>query len=409
MSIWRNERTFPKELQGAAGISVLLAVISFYKRSPLLFVASLMVCLLYLLSKRYFSSAVQFLEIHNEKKIIRLFPEDADSINVSLSYHGIWPQVSGKLSFTASDHLEIENLLVTNEKKALKQKEYEWPFLIPKRSQVSHSLVVTGKKRGAVKLRNMEISLQNFFGYGTLLLTLDAIYRTEIIIFPTPLPVAGIQPFFQFGQGHHPYSRSLFEDHASTAGARDYETIDPFNRIHWKATAVSGSFKTKVLERTTEYTWTFILNIGSGLPGTKTYHSQRVENELSYLTYLCQYATSNGIPYEVLINVRVPGKTGFLKVDKGVDQAHLLKVLETLARINISSVTMPFIELLARTDAAISISRPFVIMLGDLSEEEHSYRSYLQRWIKHGGQVYQVIEDQEGAYICKWNRRRAIS
>ncbi|MCK6255989.1 DUF58 domain-containing protein [Fictibacillus sp. KIGAM418] len=408
MSVWRKELAVPKLLQASLSACVVLAAISFYKKSPAVLALACLFGAVYYLSRLYFRSAADQLVFLNPRRSIRLFPGDTERLPLTLSYEGSWPQIRGTMTFTASDAIDVDNAVLTHEKKNLKQKDYEWQFAVPKKSRLEQELMVTGKKRGAVKLNRIELSIRNVMGYGLLLLAFDPIYRTEVIVFPAPLPVIGIKPLLQFGQGFHPFSRSLFEDPASPAGARDYERSDPYNRIHWKATAASASLKTKVVEKTTEYKWAFIVNVGSSSYGTSSFQSETMENQLSYLTFMCQHASSAGIPYEIFMNIRVPGAVGFLKVEKGEDRAHLLKVLETLARISVSSVTFPLLELLAKTDREISSTIPVVILAGNLDEDGRQ-ELYFQKWQKHGSPVYRIIEQEEGAYLSKWSARRAIS
>ncbi|MGG1575655.1 hypothetical protein [Fictibacillus sp. NRS-1165] len=101
------------------------------------------------------------------------------------------------------------------------------------------------------------------------------------------------------------------------------------------------------------------------------------------------------------MNIRVPGAAGYLKVDKGEGRAHLLRVLETLARISVSSVTFPLVELLAKTDGEISSTAAVVILAGR-HEVDGRQEKYYQKWQKHGSPVYRIIDDEEGAYLAKW-------
>ncbi|MGG1575654.1 DUF58 domain-containing protein [Fictibacillus sp. NRS-1165] len=291
MSVWREELALPKLLQASLSAGLVLAVISFYKKSPLILALACLFAAVYYVSRIYFKSAADHLVLQNPRRTIRLFTGDTESLHLILSYEGSWPEIRGTKAFTADDAVEVENAVITHEKKNVKQKDYEWRFAVPKKSQVEEELKVTGKRRGAVKLNRIELNIRNAVGYGVLLLAFDPIYRTEVIVFPAPLPVVGIHPLLRSRQGLHPYSRSLFEDATSPAGARAYERSDPFNRIHWKATAASASLKTKIVEKTRECTWAFILNVGSSSYGTSSFQGEALENQLSYLAFMCQQAS----------------------------------------------------------------------------------------------------------------------
>src|SRR5690606_14163960 len=58
-------------------------------------------------------------------------------------------------------------------------------------------------------------------------------------------------------------NRWIIDDPFLVAGVRDYAAGDPFNRIHWPATAKSGSLMVRKNEFTSQQNLTVILNMQS--------------------------------------------------------------------------------------------------------------------------------------------------
>jgi uncharacterized protein (DUF58 family) len=72
-----------------------------------------------------------------------------------------------------------------------------------------------------------------------------------LLVFPQVQPLAGFDIASRRPIGEVKMSYRLFEDPTRVAGVRRYETGDPFNRVHWRATARTGVLQSKIYEPST--------------------------------------------------------------------------------------------------------------------------------------------------------------
>ena len=69
-----------------------------------------------------------------------------------------------------------------------------------------------------------------------------------LLVYPEVVPLEGFELASRRPIGEVRISHRLYEDPTRIAGVRRYETGDPLNRIHWRATARTGEFHCKVYE-----------------------------------------------------------------------------------------------------------------------------------------------------------------
>jgi hypothetical protein len=122
------------------------------------------------------------------------------------------------------------------------------------------------------------------------------------------------------------------------------------------------------------------------------------EREISFLAYMCQFAAAKKIPFELFINIRVPGPLQIVRLEPGEGKEHLVKVLEALARIDIASMTAPPGLMLAKIDAALLSVKPFIIFAG-IQPYGSEWMVYIDRWKKRGGQLHQIVHTDTDAYL----------
>ena len=81
-----------------------------------------------------------------------------------------------------------------------------------------------------------------------------------LLVYPQVIPLAGYEIASRRPIGEIRISHRLFEDPTRIAGVRAYESGDPLNRIHWRATARTGQLHSKVYEPSTVAGITIVLD-----------------------------------------------------------------------------------------------------------------------------------------------------
>lgn len=81
-----------------------------------------------------------------------------------------------------------------------------------------------------------------------------------LLVYPEVIPLTGFDISSRRPIGEVRMSHRQFEDPTRIAGVRSYQAGDPFNRIHWGATARTGQLQSKVYEPSTVAGATLILD-----------------------------------------------------------------------------------------------------------------------------------------------------
>ncbi len=81
-----------------------------------------------------------------------------------------------------------------------------------------------------------------------------------LLVYPEVIPLEGFELASRRPIGEVRISHRLFEDPTRIAGVRSYQSGDPLNRVHWKATARTGVLHSKVYEPSTIAGATLVLD-----------------------------------------------------------------------------------------------------------------------------------------------------
>jgi uncharacterized protein (DUF58 family) len=81
-----------------------------------------------------------------------------------------------------------------------------------------------------------------------------------VLVYPEVIPLQGFDVASRRPIGEVRMSHRLFEDPTRIAGVRGYQAGDPFNRIHWRATARTGVLHSKIYEPSTVAGATILLD-----------------------------------------------------------------------------------------------------------------------------------------------------
>ncbi|MCH1626663.1 DUF58 domain-containing protein [Ferdinandcohnia quinoae] len=379
-------------------ITILAFVVlfsSFYTESIFVFAFALTFILFSLASKWYLKHAASDLILSQTKDKIKLFPNEKDTLHIILRQYGRVPIVNSVL------HLYFDNVIDCSpySKAHTKQVvEVVIPISMAAKEEMKISIPIHALRRGFAKIRSANLTIQHPFGFGVAMLEYNQWLSQEIIIYPTPISVSGIEQLLPKKQGTYPNKHSLFEYASSPIGTRSYVASDPFNKIHWKATARTTMLQTKIYERTSQFAWSIILDIKDG-----NGYIENLENLLSYITYICHVATKKKIQFELFINIRSAGRTPFFHLSMGQGKEQLESALEMLARVNRNSVLIPFEKMMFFIEKNHLLA-PYIITAGLLSGSE----SILNKLAGSNG-TYQIIDHDGVGYLVPLQKKTLIS
>jgi uncharacterized protein (DUF58 family) len=217
-----------------------------------------------------------------------------------------------------------------------------------------------------------------------------------LLVYPRAVPIAGYDMNSRRPIGDIRMTHRLYEDPTRISGVRPYEAGDPLNRVHWRATARTGSLHSKVFEPSSLSGATIVLDFHrSGYPS----RGEPVRSELAVTTALSLALALYELGQQVGLvsnatdgaeRIRLDGWQGdhrtrqeaharaalkdpaerlqplLVPTRRGADQFQ--RVREVLARAEMTS-ELTFAELLLRTSGRLPRDATLLAVLSDVSIE----------------------------------------
>jgi uncharacterized protein (DUF58 family) len=177
-----------------------------------------------------------------------------------------------------------------------------------------------------------------------------------------------------------PARSPLFEDPARVMGVRDYQRGDSPRRIHWTATASAGRLLVKQYQPSIARETLICLDLD------KEDYERRQQYTATELAIVVAASIANhivvreGLPVGLTTEARDPlldEQTRFFLPPRS-ERAHLMSLLEVLARVQITSAT-PFVDLLRRESVNLSWGATLAVITGRESEALFDTLVYLRR------------------------------
>lgn len=366
-----------------------------YIKHPVLFIVIGMFFSYLFINFIYNRSIGRNFSMEDTPRIIKLYPGEQESLHFELSNKSILPMINGQFRFevnpiitsTDSDQLVDQTIL-----------SFQKSFSIRSQEKAVVSFPFEARGRGVTKIKKITYTFPHLFNFNAVTLQYTPQYWTEIIVFPKPLQVNGMEKIHQNVPGPYKHNSSIFEDSQRPVGTRDYEYSDPFYRINWKASMKMQQLQTNLYEKVVDMSYLFIVNINYLRSGIQV--NKEMEKVLSYTTYLCEQAMKAKVPYELYMNARTKSAIPYLHVAEGEGVAHYGCTLEMLARIPQVPMTSPFSQMVYRIGKTVSTPK-VVVIVGHTPEEA---LPILREWEKMQTDIFHVVENEKAAVVERLNK-----
>jgi uncharacterized protein (DUF58 family) len=397
---WRKTIIGGRIFEGITLLSIVLLLISFYYHNNWMIFLGALLLVITRMSIYYLSNVSKSLVFENGKETIRLSVGEEAQLVFKVS------QLSRIPVFKAFIHIRLEDIVSGAGDTLATEDGTDIEFIIPVQIGAKESVLipldVKALKRGTTRIKSLELHVQNFFGFGSVKLKYTPFVLKEIIIHPVIITVPQSEQLAAVkSYGDFPTHNSMFEQILAPIGTRDYVYSDSFQRIHWKASAKTQKLQTKVFEKASHYSWTFIINLR--VPNSPNYQLGIVKNYesiASNIAYLAQVAVKRGIQFELFLNLRMASQSAVYHLPIGSGIHQLGKVLDSLSRVTQNGNTMPMKQLLNYVDKQ-QCNSPVVILSGPVEEEAYPH---LYKYQKKGQKVYILRDDAEYPVIVPFGR-----
>ena len=199
--------------------------------------------------------------------------------------------------------------------------------------RVRRRVTIACKARGYFPLGPVRLRSGDLFGITSQGRTLEDIQH--LLVYPkiVPLDALGIPALHPLGDYRAP--RPLLEDPTRTIGVRDYQTIDPIRRVHWKATARMGRLQTRQYEATTTHRVAIHLNLDTlgEYAEYRGFIRPLLELNIMVAASVAAWATEEGLPVGLFANGYLPEGLHRVRLAPALGEAHLTAILAALAKV----------------------------------------------------------------------------
>ena len=189
------------------------------------------------------------------------------------------------------------------------------------------------KKRGCYRLSSAAMTCGDAFGVQELYR--DFQVDAQLLVYPRLLPLSEIPFPSHSWMGEVAVRRWILEDPFLVSGVRDYQYGDPLNRINWKASARTETFKVYNRDHTADPHIMVLLNIDlSEDMWDAVTDPDRMERGISYSATIAEDAIENGIPVGFGSNAcEMDERKQPIRIGPQPGREQLNHILEVLAKL----------------------------------------------------------------------------
>lgn len=249
--------------------------------------------------------------------------------------------------------------------------------------RVVRHLTIAADRRGSYALGPVRVTVADPFGYGLAIEEHED--RATLIVRPRTLPVRLLgQQHAQAGDLRTRHS--LFEDPALFAGVRPYRPGDPMRRVHWRATARTGTPVSKRFDPSRLESLLVALDVQTMSGTIWESDDEMVESLMVAASSLVRHSLIEGAScgLAAMALSRTPG--GFALVAPRTGRSQLGSVADMLGRLDIAP-SAPFDHLLVRLPQKVQAGTTIVVLT---ARDPAPYMAALRR-LDRSGYPVQVV------------------
>lgn len=231
-------------------------------------------------------------------------------------------------------------------------------FSVGSYQKITRTIPFYCSKRGYYELKNIELVTRDLLLTGKHYETLQK--WDQLYVYPRLLNDKRLDISFQKIMGSILAKRNLYEDPFEFRGIREYQPMDPMNKINWKASARSDQWMVNLYGSTSAQEVMILLDVeDETIWKYDEIHEEGIRLAASYASRCVE----NGIPVGVLTNGRdVLTKEIFqLAVGSGKQQVRLVN--EGLSRLDLTQAPEPMEHILEKERQNLESTQKTYIMI----------------------------------------------
>jgi uncharacterized protein (DUF58 family) len=248
------------------------------------------------------------------------------------------------------------------------------------RERITRAFPLRFRKRGVYEVGPLILEAGDLFG---LYEQRQELHQPDLlVVFPEILPFAqlGLPTDDPFGDRRT--QRPLFDDPTQTMGIRPYQSEDGFRRIHWPATARSGSLQVKVYQPVTARVMVLCLDVTTEEHYWLGYSPEILEHMLKVCATLAYQGIQDGYAVGLFANGCLAHSDQPFRILPGRSPDQLAVLLQALAGV-IPFVTARFEIFLLHSMTEIPFGATLVLVTARVSEALQDTLLRLRRYRQH--------------------------
>lgn len=233
------------------------------------------------------------------------------------------------------------------------------------------------RKRGVYPLGPVELKSGDLFGLFETTRQVESSDR--LVVFPELLPLASLLPTSHDPFGDRRTLQTLFEDPNQPMAIRPYQPEDNFRRIHWPATARSGSLQVKTYQPVSARVLMVCLNAATQAQYWMGMDSNRLEYLIKVAATLTVQATRDGYSVGLLSNGCLAHSDQPFHLPPSRATDHLAALLTALASVT-PFTTAPFERYLVVSIPNLPYGASILVITAVLTPDLQASLLHLKRY-----------------------------
>jgi uncharacterized protein (DUF58 family) len=318
-------------LQRSLPVLIVLFLTGAMLRMPWLVIFSGAILLFLLIALVLRRFALIDVNYHRHWHYRRGFPGEETNLQIEIENRKLlpltWLRVSDQWPLSAAP-IDRQTLSPSN---LVDQGQLVNALSLKPREKVTRSYPIRFRKRGVYTVGPVDLETSDLFG----LFPVDKrfAYPETLTVFPTILPLSALHLPADDPFGDRSAQRRLFEDPTQPMGVRPYQPDDDFRRVHWPATARTGSVQIKVYQPVTSHVLTVCLNVTTADRAWLGTNQDLLEGLINVAASTCYHAFYRGYAVGLVSNGCLSHADHPFQIAPGRSTNQLAALLESLSAV----------------------------------------------------------------------------
>jgi uncharacterized protein (DUF58 family) len=273
-------------------VSLVLVVLALALRQPVLVTAALLVAALTFVPEVWYRFGARGLRIERRPTTRQALFGDSVDLTLTIENRQVlplpWLAVTDNFPEALPVTGAVRGYALTGERVVVTSTVGLWAY-----QRVRRRLSIQCVSRGAFWFGPLRLRFSDPFGLLVREVALDQ--RAQLLVYPLVVPIERLGLPANSAFGERKSALRLLEDPLRVAGTRAYEPGDEPRRIHWKATARTGTLQSKRYEPATRQTLAIFVDVRTYQRLLFGYDPELAELAVSVAASVASWALGQGI------------------------------------------------------------------------------------------------------------------